>query len=110
MTDYINATYAMEMFTSTATSFNGQEKVETFAVSITETIEALLEQAVSRVGKQTSSMSKEEKIELVKDLEASGVFQIKGAVDHVALLIGVSKYTIYNYLKKIRTEQDLNRF
>ncbi len=55
-------------------------------------------------------MSTEGKTELVKELETSGVFQIKGAVDQVALLMGVSKYTVYNYLKRIRAEGDLNRF
>jgi predicted transcriptional regulator YheO len=54
-------------------------------------------------------MSTDEKIELVKEMEISGVFQIKGAVDQLALFMGVSKYTVYNYLKKIRTEQDMNR-
>ncbi len=110
MTDYLNAAHALEMFTSTACAFNGSERVETFASSIAETIEALFEQAVAKVGKQSASMSMEEKIELVKELEANGVFQIKSAVDQVALLMGVSKYTVYNYLKKIHAEQDLNRF
>jgi predicted transcriptional regulator YheO len=96
------------MFASTVSAFNGQGKVETFASSITETIEALFEQAVAKVGKQPASMSTDEKIELVKEMELSGVFQIKGAVDQVALFMGVSKYTIYNYLKKIHTEQDIN--
>jgi predicted transcriptional regulator YheO len=109
MTDYLNAAHALEMFTSPASNFNGIEKVETFATSIAETIEALFEQSIGRIGKQPVSMLMEEKIELVKELEASGIFQIKGAVDQVALLMGLSKYTVYNYLKKIHAEQDLNR-
>ena len=108
MTDYLNAVHALEIFSSTASSFNGQEKVETFAVSITETIESLFNQAVVKIGKQSASMSTEEKLALVKELETSGVFQIKGAVDQTAWLMGVSKYTVYNYLKKIRAEADLN--
>lgn len=110
MTDYLNAVHSLEMFSSTAADLNVPEKVETFATSITETIEALFNQAVAKIGKQSASMSTEEKTELVKELETSGVFQIKGAVDQVALLMGVSKYTVYNYLKKIRAEEGLNRF
>jgi predicted transcriptional regulator YheO len=110
MTDYLNAVHALEMFSSTAAGFNVPEKVETFAASITETIEALFNQAVAKIGKQSASMSTEEKTDLVKELETSGVFQIKGAVDQVALLMGVSKYTVYNYLKRIRAEEGLNRF
>lgn len=108
MTDYLNAVHALDVFSSTASSFSGPEKVETFAVSIVETIESLFNQAVGKIGKQCASMSTEEKIALVKELEISGVFQIKGAVDQTALLMGVSKYTVYNYLKKIRAEADLN--
>lgn len=110
MTDFLNAVHVLNSFTSTENDFNGSEKAETFAMSIAETIEVLLQQAVVKIGKQPSSMSIEEKIELVKELEASGVFQIKGGIDQAALLIGVSKYTVYNYLKKIHAEQELNRF
>ena len=35
-------------------------------------------------------MSMEEKIELVKELETLGVFNIKGGTDQAALLMGVS--------------------
>ena len=110
MTHFLNAAYALNNFISTENEFNGPEKAETFAMSIAETIEVLLQQAVVKIGKQPSSMSIEEKIELVRELEASGVFQIKGGIDQAALFMGVSKYTVYNYLKKIRAEQELNRF
>jgi predicted transcriptional regulator YheO len=107
MTDILNAVHAFEPFTATTNSFDGHEKVETFATSIAETIEALFEQAVAKIGRQSAYMSTDEKVELVKELETSGVFQIKGGVDQVALLLGVTKYTVYNYLKKIHAEQKL---
>lgn len=55
-------------------------------------------------------MSRDERINAVKELEENGVFKIKGSIDHVALLMGISKYTIYNYLKIIQTEKDMQRF
>ncbi len=48
MTDYLNAAHALEVFTTTASGFNGPESGETFAGSMTETIEALFAQAVAR--------------------------------------------------------------
>ena len=110
MTDFLNAAHALEIFTSAAGAFNGTEKAETFSMSITETIEVLFAQAVAKIGKESASMTMEEKIELVKELEILGVFQIKGGTDMAALLMGVSKYTVYNYLKKIHAGQGLNRF
>jgi predicted transcriptional regulator YheO len=109
MTDFLNTAQALEVLTTTTNAFSGPEKVETFAMSIAETIEALFQQAVAKIGKQSAYMSMEEKIELVKELETSGVFQIRGGVDQVALLLGISKYTVYNYLKKIHAEQNLSR-
>jgi predicted transcriptional regulator YheO len=108
-TDYLNATHALEVFTATSGDFEGNDKVETFASSFTETVEALFQQAVSRIGKQSSSMSTEEKIRLVQELARNGVFQIKGAVDEVSLLMGISKYTVYSYLKKLRALNHIGR-
>ena len=62
------------------------------------------------MGKQSATMSMEERIETVRELEANGVFKIKGGIDQVALLMGVSKYTVYNYLKRMQAEKDMERF
>jgi predicted transcriptional regulator YheO len=108
-TDLLNAGQVLQQLVRTRT-FKVQESHETFAATIGETIEALFGQAVSAVGKQPATMSTEEKIELVKVLENKGAFQIKRAVDQVAILVGVSKYTIYNYLQKVRATQAINQF
>ncbi len=110
MTDYLNAAHALDVFTTTEGDFHSDGKIETFSASFPETIEALFKQAVSKIGKQCASMSTDEKIRLVQELEWNGVFQIKSAVDEVALLMGISKYTVYSYLKKIKTLKDLNKF
>jgi len=110
MTDYLNATAALDIFVSTGKEFNGQEQPETFATNIQETLNALFEQAVSKIGKQPVSLSTEEKVQFVAELEATGAFQFKGAVDQIALMIGVSKYTVYNYLKKVHAEKSVNKF
>ena len=47
-------------------------------------------------------MEKEEKIELVRIFEERGVFLVKGAVEYVAEVLNVSRYTVYNYLDEIR--------
>ncbi|MCP3890136.1 MAG: transcriptional regulator, partial [Desulfobulbaceae bacterium] len=51
-----------------------------FASSLNETIESMVDHAVRDAGKQASSMNKDEKVELVKNLEGQGAFQLKGAV------------------------------
>ena len=60
------------------------------------------------IGKQPTTMTTEEKTALVEILERNGALQFKGAVEQIALLAGVSKYTIYNYLEKIHARQAVN--
>ena len=70
-------------------------------------MDALFEQAVSEIGKQPATMTKDEKIRLVKELERKGAFQIKGVVNQIAVRLGVSNFTVYNYLKKIRASNSI---
>ena len=107
-TDFFNANQLLSSFLATEDSSSFNEALETFSHSVAETIEALFGQALLEMGKQPASMSTEEKTALVELLENNGAFQFKGAVEQIALLIGVSKYTIYNYLKKIHARQAIN--
>ncbi len=108
-TELLNASQVIDEIVKTI-DLKGNDNRETFAATIGETIEALFEQAVSIVGKQPATMSTAEKIRLVEVLESKGAFQIKGAVDQAAIMIGVSKYTVYNYLQKIRAANAVNKF
>jgi predicted transcriptional regulator YheO len=67
----------------------------------------MFEQEVAKIGKQAAYMTTGEKMLLVKGLKESGVFQIRGGVDQVAHLLGITRYTVYNYLKNIETQQRL---
>ncbi len=75
---------------------------ETFAHSLDETFSTLFEEAVQAIGKHPATMNIEEKTRLIAGLEESGTFGLKGAVEQVAEMMGVTKFTVYNYLKKIR--------
>ena len=97
-TDFFNASQVLSSFLVPEGNGCYQGSPETFSHSTGETIEALFEQAVVQMGKQPATMTTDEKTALVEILENHGAFQFKGAVEHIALLIGVSKYTIYNYL------------
>lgn len=63
-----------------------------------ETVEA----SIGRYHRPVIYLTKDEKVEIVKELELRGVFLIKGAVEYVAASLNVSRYTIYNYLDSIR--------
>jgi predicted transcriptional regulator YheO len=47
-------------------------------------------------------MNVDEKTSLIGQLEENSTFLLKGAVEQVARMMGVTKFTVYNYLKKVR--------
>ena len=47
-------------------------------------------------------MQKEDKLTIVENLEQKGIFDVKGAVEYVAERLGVTNFTVYNYLKTVR--------
>ncbi len=108
-TDFFNAAQALSPFIAQSSEKHDLTAMETFSFAAEETLRNLFEQAVTKIGRQPSTMSTEEKIELVKELEELGVFQFKGAVEQVAALTGVSKFTIYNYRKKIQSRLHYNQ-
>lgn len=107
-TDYFNAVQALKFFSEVVHVEHPATK-ETFAHTVAETINSIFEQAVSDIGKGSATMNTDEKINLVSAMESKGAFQIKGAVDQTAILLGVSKYTIYNYLQKIRARKAIDK-
>lgn len=105
ITELLNAQKVLDSITNTLDITDDNKSIEYFASTIDETIDALLERAVNKIGKQPASMSKTDKVKLVNELEKLGVFQIKGGIEHVGTRIGVTKYTVYNYLKANKTRK-----
>ncbi len=62
----------------------------------------IVENTIHKFGRPVIYLTKDEKVNIVKDLEDNGVFLIKGAIDYVANALQVSRYTVYNYLDGIR--------
>lgn len=70
--------------------------------TIDSVLDEMVEAAVESVGRPTASMSKEDRIQVLRVLEERGAFHIKRSVDRVAARLGVSKVTAYGYLDGIR--------
>ncbi|TQS47013.1 helix-turn-helix transcriptional regulator [Cryptosporangium phraense] len=77
---------------------SGHDKTETFYESVEGLTTDLLGRAIAAVGVEVDAMSKADKTRVVKDLESRGFFLIKESVEIAARALGVSRYTIYNYL------------
>ncbi|QEK12045.1 hypothetical protein FQB35_06470 [Crassaminicella thermophila] len=70
--------------------------------SVNDVLSNIVSNTLSKLGKPVAYMNKEEKVNVVKKLDKQGAFLIKGAIDYVAKVLCVSRYTIYNYLDEIR--------
>lgn len=79
---------------------------ETFFSSVQDVTQDMVNQVLTRYKKAPSQMTMTEKIDCVGELDRKGTFLIKGATEYVAQVLGVSKFTVYNYLNKVRSMND----
>lgn len=66
--------------------------------NVTELLDTLIEQAISNIGKPAALMTKDEKVRVVQYLNDAGAFLITKSGDKVASILGISKFTLYNYM------------
>jgi len=75
---------------------------EHFVTSAEELVNTSFEIKVSEVSKQKELSPLEKNKLVVAKLYDNGIFDIKGAVDLVATNLGLTRYTIYNYIREAR--------
>lgn len=99
VTDFLSAKAALEEFTQADAV---ETRQETFAKSVDEVVESLIEECSSQMGKHPTAMNRSERIDLLRELHRKDVFKFRGAVETIAAIMGVTRYTIYNYLKEAK--------
>ena len=72
--------------------------------SIRDALDDILRMAEREIGTVTSKWDRNEKQKVVRMLDERGAFLLRGAVDDIARIMGVSRITIYNYLNAIESE------
>lgn len=77
---------------------------ERFAHDVDELASHLIEDTITRVGVPVSLMRKEHKIAVVSRLRERGMFMLKDSVEIVATALGVTRFTIYNYLNELEPD------
>ncbi|MDR5658047.1 PAS domain-containing protein [Serpentinicella sp. ANB-PHB4] len=84
------------------TDVKDQVNITNTTNNINDVLINIVKDILDDFGKPVAYMNKEEKVNIVKSLDEQGAFLIKGAIDYVAKILCVSRYTIYNYLDEIR--------
>jgi predicted transcriptional regulator YheO len=75
---------------------------EDFTSDINQLASVMLNKAINSVHKPITYMSKEDKLNIIQNLDEQGLFLIKGAIDATAAALALSRATIYNYIEEIR--------
>lgn len=100
-----NAEHALHSITQ----YGGEEQYsEHFSDDINEILDSILFECEREIGKAASAMNKEEKVALVQKMDERGAFQIKRAAPLIAKRLGVTRYTVYNYLNEARSQEENN--
>ena len=99
VSDYIRLTTTLSEHTEFAETAEAMRK-EIYTTAFPETVESVIDGIVADYGKPPSDMTKDDRTRIVSERERAGVFAYKGAVQHVAQLLGTSRYTIYGYLRE----------
>lgn len=72
-------------------------------------LDELLALAEEEIGRPIGEMSRAEKQRVVRFLDERGAFALRKAVETVADALGVSRFTVYNYLDSSRQDQGADR-
>lgn len=76
---------------------------ENLGQSINEIIDSSIERALAKHSPREEGLSIAEKEEAIAEMNAEGVFLLKGAVSKVAAALSISEPTLYRYLKKAKS-------
>ncbi len=99
ITDFVAGARGVNYFAA----IREEERLEEFFTGNVDTLlDSMLAEAVRLCGKNSDDMTKEDKIEVVKHLDAKGAFLIKKSAEKIAKFLKVSKFTLYNYLGETR--------
>ena len=105
VSDFVFLSKAFSEFNPLSPTASGSEADHTkerFAKNFPETMESIIDGMLAEYQKVPAMMDRDERKQLVQKLDKSGVFTIKGAVLYLAKVLGVSRYTVYSYLKEVR--------
>ncbi|HOV93828.1 MAG TPA: PAS domain-containing protein [Spirochaetales bacterium] len=85
-----------------ASSFEVSSAGENFAPDVSNLVEKAVSDELDAIARTTGISSTEKNRQIVLNLEKKKIFEIKGAVELVGNKLGVTKHTIYKYLREFR--------
>ncbi|HHY59641.1 MAG TPA: transcriptional regulator [Clostridia bacterium] len=102
ITELITCQKILEYYTRTEKP-NEPTTQEEFFNDVNDAMAGIVQGVLADYPVPVQLMEKDDKLIIVKKLDEKGVFLVRGAVEYVANVLGVSRYTVYNYLDEVRS-------
>lgn len=83
-----------------------QDEMNIMGINTSDSIQAIIEKSILLRHKPVSSFKKADRMAVIEDLEHKGILRIQNSVRLVSEALGVSRYSIYNYIKEVRNDID----
>jgi hypothetical protein len=81
-------------------SWEGADVVAVRLPQLADSLDHILVALERKRGKPLADLDRKAKQEVVRILEARGAFSVRHGVETVASALGVSRFTVYNYLNR----------
>ncbi|MFD9811658.1 helix-turn-helix domain-containing protein [Streptomyces sp. NPDC059080] len=81
-------------------TWEGEEQVAVRLPHLSESLDHLLAELERRHGVPLAELDRKTKQSVVRILETRGAFSVRHGVETVAGALGVSRFTVYNYLNR----------
>jgi predicted transcriptional regulator YheO len=89
-----------------APDYSRPELGEGFVADLGDMIDIIMAECEYRIGAAAKEMDRDQRIEVIRMLDHRGAFQVRNSAAMVADRLGVTRKTIYNYLREIGGEQE----
>lgn len=81
-------------------AWEGEDVIAVRLPQLSDSLDHILAAMERRHGKPLAELDRRTKQEVVRTLEARGAFSVRHGVETVAGALGVSRFTVYNYLNR----------
>jgi predicted transcriptional regulator YheO len=88
---------------TTSLSPGGNNTIESYFPDIDSLVSKTIEKTITGISNRREISPTDKNKVIVRELYKGGMFNIKGIVDVVAKQMGISRYTVYNYLRDAKT-------
>jgi len=94
----------LKEFSPVGAEFPSENAVERYPSTVNDLVSRTVEAVMTGVSSRREVSPSEKNRVIVEELCKRGMFNVKGAIDMVAKQMGISRYTVYNYIRDARVK------